>query len=265
MAALAVILLPIIVMMGIIFIVFNIVVAALGITTVILGIRAIIKKKVKNGFIACLTLFLTLGLLLAAIWGFFFTPDTYFRFFTNMVIGKELTAIEYLDYEKLEEYLKDGWKPEESEYIFEDILPLEDDKEKDEANLKILDLLLEYGVNPNSPEQVGDKEMSILQYAVGQENVKAVEIILKHGGDPNNTNYPQYKQTAGHNIFFEFGTEHYEMLQILLENGLDVNAKDYYGETVLEHLNEEFLEIDEDTENYQDIKELLDKLKSENV
>lgn len=82
-----------------------------------------------------------------------------------------------------------------------------------EENIKILELLLESGANPNA------KDMgSVMYYAVLTKNAKIVKLLLKSGANPN------FKTFGGYPTYQAIIYNKPEILELLLDAGANPNA-----------------------------------------
>lgn len=100
------------------------------------------------------------------------------------------------------------------------------DMDEDTGDLKATKFLLENGANPNV-NLISDKP---LFYAVGLDNLSAVQLLLDHGANVNATD--QNGETA---LMKAAKKDNVSMKDLLLKYGADVKLKDNKGYTVLMH------------------------------
>lgn len=95
----------------------------------------------------------------------------------------------------------------------------------DKGHVKILQMLLDGGADPNLLNQVQD---SALGYAASKGFVKIVKILLEKGADPNLVLHDQLIA-----LFAATSTANDEIVKLLLEAGTNVNHQDINGNTPL--------------------------------
>ena len=105
---------PIVGFLGVLFIIFNVIILILLILTIIFGIIRFAKKKYKKVFAILLVLTILLGIKDYQIINEFVNYDEVQHQNLIKKEGKELVAIRDNNYSQVEEYLKNGWNPNES-------------------------------------------------------------------------------------------------------------------------------------------------------
>ena len=105
---------PFIGILGILFIVFNIFLFVLVVLTIIFGVIRFKKKKFKKIFLVLLAITVLAGIKDYQIVNEFVNYDEIKHQNLIKEEGKELVAIRDNDYNKVEQYLKSGWDPNEN-------------------------------------------------------------------------------------------------------------------------------------------------------
>ena len=105
---------PIVGFLGILFIIFNVIILISVVLTIIFGVIGFKKKKYKKIFVILLVLTILLGFKDYQIINEFVNYDDVQHQELIKKEGKELVAIRDNDYNKVEEYLKNGWNPNEN-------------------------------------------------------------------------------------------------------------------------------------------------------
>ena len=95
------------------------------------------------------------------------------------------------------------------------------------GNLKIIELLLAYGANPNVQGQSG---YTTLICAAQRANSDMVKLLLAYGADANIKDYV-YGATA---LWWAAAKGYLEIVKILSDSGADINLKDQEGRTPLD-------------------------------
>ena len=116
---------------------------------IIFGVIRFKKKKFKKIFLVLLAITVLAGIKDYQIVNEFVNYDEIKHQNLIKEEGKELVAIRDNDYNKVEQYLKSGWDPNENtKSVYYSIkYNTESNKKKDEW--KILELLLKHGANPD--------------------------------------------------------------------------------------------------------------------
>lgn len=156
---------------------------------------------------------------------------------------KLLLAIEDKDYEKLESYLKDGEDPEMID--LSDFEPNEHAqvRELDKAytplyyacvkgDTKAIEILLEYGADPNNVWRYGDEwRSSPLAAAVNNNDIelgyKAAKLLIEGGAEIN----AEFEGSAP--LCIAAWRQNRKAIQLLLDNGADLNLATPDGDTAL--------------------------------
>lgn len=146
-AALTVI--PLMEILGILFIVFNVMIITLLILTIVFGVIRLVKKKFTKTFIILLILTLVFALIDYKIINNFVNYDEIQRQEQTKEEGEELIAIKDYDYNKVEKYLNNGWDPNETTKAIYYAIKYNPDENKEKDEWSILELLLKNGANPD--------------------------------------------------------------------------------------------------------------------
>lgn len=78
------------------------------------------------------------------------------------------------------------------------------------------------------------KDQASLHLAVRENSIEEIKRLLSLGADVKSTN--GNGMTPFPATEFNVGDSHFDTIKLLLENGVDVNARDYDGNTALHHL-----------------------------
>ena len=100
-------------------------------------------------------------------------------------------------------------------------------------DVEALRVLLGKGVNPNIVFLDGT---TVLHAAAGMGKLECVRLLLKHGADPN------ILSPRGNALHFALYADRPDIVQLLLDNDADVDAKDSGGHTPLDRARENKLE-----------------------
>jgi len=109
-----------------------------------------------------------------------------------------------------------------------------------ENNIEIVLLLLENGADVNAKNNNGE---TCLYYATKENNIEIVQLLLENGADINAIN--NYGKTP---LIYSIWSNNKDIVELLIQKGADVNAKNNYGDTPLYYAIKE---------NNKDIVELL--------
>jgi ankyrin repeat protein len=91
--------------------------------------------------------------------------------------------------------------------------------------LRIMDLLIQHGADPNSVDTMGT---SLLMDAIYLDDEVLAEHVLKYGANPNFTN--QDGDTA---LMWAAGRDQIALVKLLLSHGINPNAQNHSGQTPL--------------------------------
>lgn len=226
---------PFIGIFGILFIVFNIVLFVLVVLTIIFGVIRFKKKKFKKIFLVLLAITVLAGIKDYQIVNEFVNYDEIKHQNLIKEEGKELVAIRDNDYNKVEQYLKSGWDPNENtKSVYYSIkYNTESNKKKDEW--KILELLLKHG---------------------------ATKLLLEYGADCN-FQEDYMKQNGLLALRFYENDAAAKTLQLLLDYGTDLDIKqsdNKSGREELKNFQKDYMNVKDKVPNYDEIVEIIDRL-----
>ena len=178
--------------------------------------------------------------------------------------GKELVAIRDNDYNKVEQYLKSGWDPNENtKSVYYSIkYNTESNKKKDEW--KILELLLKHGANPDV--QIFQNPTGVntpLTYTTECGYYGATKLLLEYGADCN-FQEDYMKQNGLLALRFYENDAAAKTLQLLLDYGTDLDIKqsdNKSGREELKNFQKDYMNVKDKVPNYDEIVEIIDRLK----
>ena len=266
MAALTII--PIMGTLGIIFIGFNVMIITLLISTMVFGIISATKKKFKKTFIILLILTIIFSFIDYKIINNFVNYDEVQRQEEIKEEGIELIAIKEYDYNKVEQYLKNGWNPNETTKAIYYAIKYNPDENKEKAEWSILELLLKNGANPDV--QIYEKPQGVntpLTYTTECGYYGATKLLLENGADPNYQESDMNKNGLLALRFYD-NDKAAETLQLLLDYGTDLDIRttvgygvDESGREMLKNFENDYSKVKENVPDYDEIVEIIDNLK----
>ena len=245
---------PFIGILGILFIVFNIFLFVLVVLTIIFGVIRFKKKKFKKIFLVLLAITVLAGIKDYQIVNEFVNYDEIKHQNLIKEEGKELVAIRDNDYNKVEQYLKSGWDPNENtKSVYYSIkYNTESNKKKDEW--KILELLLKHGANPDV--QIFENPTGVntpLTYTTECGYYGATKLLLEYGADCN-FQEDYMKQNSLLALRFYENDAAAKTLQLLLDYGTDLDIKQSDNKSGREELKN----FQKDYMNVKDIAEAME-------
>lgn len=254
---------PFIGILGILFIVFNIFLFVLVVLTIIFGVIRFKKKKFKKIFLVLLAITVLAGIKDYQIVNEFVNYDEIKHQNLIKEEGKELVAIRDNDYNKVEQYLKSGWDPNENtKSVYYSIkYNTESNKKKDEW--KILELLLKHGANPDV--QIFENPTGVntpLTYTSECGYYGATKLLLEYGADCN-FQEDYMKQNGLLALRFYENDAAAKTLQLLLDYGTDLDIKqsdNKSGREELKNFQKDYMNVKDKVPNYDEIVEIIDRL-----
>lgn len=254
---------PFIGILGILFIVFNIFLFVLVVLTIIFGVIRFKKKKFKKIFVVLLAITVLAGIKDYQIVNEFVNYDEIKHQNLIKEEGKELVAIRDNDYNKVEQYLKSGWDPNENtKSVYYSIkYNTESNKKKDEW--KILELLLKHGANPDV--QIFENPTGVntpLTYTTECGYYGATKLLLEYGADCN-FQEDYMKQNGLLALRFYENDAAAKTLQLLLDYGTDLDIKqsdNKSGREELKNFQKDYMNVKDKVPNYDEIVEIIDRL-----
>ena len=178
MAALTVI--PLMGMLGILFIGFNVIIITLLILTIVFGVIRLVKKKFTKTFIILLIITIILAFIDYKIINNFVNYDEIQRQEQIKEEGEELIAIKDYDYDKVEQYLNNGWNPNETTKAIYYAIKYNPDENKEKDEWIILELLLD----PNYQESDMNKNgLLALRFYNNDKAAETLQLLLDYGTD----------------------------------------------------------------------------------
>lgn len=254
---------PFIGILGILFIVFNIFLFVLVVLTIIFGVIRFKKKKFKKIFLVLLVITVLAGIKDYQIVNEFVNYDEIKHQNLIKEEGKELVAIRDNDYNKVEQYLKSGWDPNENtKSVYYSIkYNTESNKKKDEW--KILELLLKHGANPDV--QIFENPTGVntpLTYTTECGYYGATKLLLEYGADCN-FQEDYMKQNGLLALRFYENDAAAKTLQLLLDYGTDLDIKqsdNKSGREELKNFQKDYMNVKDKVPNYDEIVEIIDRL-----
>ena len=210
MAALTVV--PLLRTLGIIFIGFNVLIITFLILTIVFGVIRLVKKKLDYKIINNIVNY-----------------DEVQRQEEIKEEGEELIAIKDYDYNKVEQYLHNGWNPNETTKAVYYAIKYSPDENKEKDEWSILELLLKNGANPDV--QIYEEPQGVntpLTYSAECGYYGATKLLLENGADPN---YQESDMNKNGLLALRFynNDKAAETLQLLLDYGTDLDIKTNVG------------------------------------
>ena len=265
MASLTII--PILGTLSILFILFNILIFVLLILTIVFGIIRIIKKKFKKTFIVLLIITIILFVIDFKIVNYFVNNDDIQKQKEIKEEGKELMAIKDYDYDKVRQYLNDGWNPNETTKAIYYAIKYNPEENKENDEWSILELLLKNGANPDV--QIYENPQGVntpLTYTTECGYYGATKLLLENGADPN---YQESDMNKNGLLALRFynNDKAAETLQLLLDYGTDLDIRttvgygvDESGREMLKTFENDYSKVKENVPDYDDILDIINTL-----
>lgn len=244
----------------IIFVVFNIILFIFIILAIVFGIIRAVKKKFKKTFIVFLILAIVFTIIDVSV-----ILYVHNNLLTNETTeeSKELTAIKNSEYDKVKEYIENGWDPNESSLSVYYSIKYNNIENKENDEWPMLELLLENGANPNvqifeSPTGVNTP----LTYTAECGYYGATELLLEYDADINYKE-SRFGYTPIHAIKYWDNDMASETLEIFLDYGADLKIKDGNGKSGLDELKDfeaDYKKYKENVPDYDDVMEIIDNI-----
>ena len=265
MAALTVI--PLIWTLWILFIGFNVMIIALLILTIVFGVIRLVKKKFTKTFIILLILTIIFAFIDYKIINNFVNYDEIQRQEQIKEEGEELIAIKDYDYSKVEQYLNNGWNPNETTKAIYYAIKYNPDENKEKDEWSILELLLKNGANPDV--QIYEKPQGVntpLTYTTECGYYGATKLLLENGADPN---YQESYMNENGLLALRFydNDKAAETLQLLLDYGTNLDIRttvgygvDESGREKLKNFENDYSKVKENVPDYDDIVKIINNL-----
>ena len=266
MAALTVI--PLVGTLGILFIGFNVMIIILLILTIIFGVIRLVKKKFTKTFIILLILTIILAFIDYKFINNFVNYDKIQKQEQIKEEGEELIAIKDYNYNKVEQYLNNGWNPNETTKAIYYAIKYNPDENKEKDEWSILELLLKNGANPDV--QIYEKPQGVntpLTYTTECGYYGATKLLLENGADPN---YQESNMNKNGLLALRFynNDKAAETLQLLLDYGTDLDIRtdvgygvDESGREKLKNFKDDYSKVKENVPDYDDIVKIISNLK----
>ena len=265
MAALTVV--PLLGTLGIIFIGFNVLIITLLILTIVFGVIRLVKKKFTKTFIILLILTVIFAFLDYKIINNIVNYDEVQRQEEIKEEGEELIAIKDYNYNKVEQYLHNGWNPNETTKAVYYAIKYNPDENKEKDEWSILELLLKNGANPDV--QIYEEPQGVntpLTYSAECGYYGATKLLLENGADPN---YQESDMNKNGLLALRFynNDKAAETLQLLLDYGTDLDIKtnvgygiDETGREMLKNFENDYGKVKENVPDYDDIVSIINNL-----
>ena len=266
MAALTVI--PLVGTLGILFIGFNVMIIILLILTIVFGAIRLVKKKFTKTFIILLILTIILAFIDYKFINNFVNYDKIQKQEQIKEEGEELIAIKDYNYNKVEQYLNNGWNPNETTKAIYYAIKYNPDENKEKDEWSILELLLKNGANPDV--QIYEKPQGVntpLTYTTECGYYGATKLLLENGADPN---YQESNMNKNGLLALRFynNDKAAETLQLLLDYGTDLDIRtdvgygvDESGREKLKNFKDDYSKVKENVPDYDDIVKIISNLK----
>ena len=254
---------PFIGILGILFIVFNIFLFVLVVLTIIFGVIRFKKKKFKKIFLVLLAITVLAGIKDYQIVNEFVNYDEIKHQNLIKEEGKELVAIRDNDYNKVEQYLKSGWDPNENTKSVYYSIKYNTESNKKKKKKKILELLLKHGANPDV--QIFENPTGVntpLTYTTECGYYGATKLLLEYGADCN-FQEDYMKQNGLLALRFYENDAAAKTLQLLLDYRTDLDIKqsdNKSGREELKNFQKDYMNVKDKVPNYDEIVEIIDRL-----
>ena len=265
MASLTII--PILGTLGILFIGFNVIIITLLILTIVFGVIRLIKKKFTKTFIIILILTIIFSFIDYKIIYNFVNYDEVQRQELIKKEGEELIAIKDYNYNKVEQYLNNGWNPNETTKAIYYAIKYNSDENKENDEWSILELLLKNGANPDV--QIFEEPQGVnttLTYATECGYYGATKLLLENGANPN---YQESNMNKNGLLALRFydNDKAAETLQLLLDYGTDLDIRttvgygvDESGREMLKNFENDYSKVKENVPDYDEIVNIINNL-----
>ena len=265
MASLTII--PILGTLGILFIGFNVMIIILLILTIVFGVIRLIKKKFTKTFIIILILTIIFSFIDYKIIYNFVNYDEVQRQELIKKEGEELIAIKDYNYNKVEQYLNNGWNPNETTKAIYYAIKYNSDENKENDEWSILELLLKNGANPDV--QILEKPQGVntpLTYTTECGYYGATKLLLENGANPN---YQESNMNKNGLLALRFydNDKAAETLQLLLDYGTDLDIRttvgygvDESGREMLKNFENDYSKVKENVPDYDEIVNIINNL-----
>ena len=265
MASLTII--PILGTLGILFIGFNVIIITLLILTIVFGVIRLIKKKFTKTFIIILILTIIFSFIDYKIIYNFVNYDEVQRQELIKKEGEELIAIKDYDYNKVEQYLNNGWNPNETTKAIYYAIKYNSDENKENDEWSILELLLKNGANPDV--QIFEEPQGVntpLTYTTECGYYGATKLLLENGANPN---YQESNMNKNGLLALRFydNDKAAETLQLLLNYGTNLDIRttvgygvDESGREMLKNFEDDYSKVKENVPDYDEILNIINNL-----
>ena len=265
MASLTII--PILGTLGILFIGFNVIIITLLILTIVFGVIRLIKKKFTKTFIIILILTIIFSFIDYKIIYNFVNYDEVQRQELIKKEGEELIAIKDYNYNKVEQYLNNGWNPNETTKAIYYAIKYNSDENKENDEWSILELLLKNGANPDV--QIFEEPQGVntpLTYTTECGYYGATKLLLENGANPN---YQESNMNKNGLLALRFydNDKAAETLQLLLDYGTDLDIRtsvgygvDESGREMLKNFENDYSKVKENVPDYDEIVNIINNL-----
>lgn len=183
-----------------------------------------------------------------------------------MLKGEELIAIKDYDYNKVEQYLNNGWNPNETTKAIYYAIKYNPDESKEKDEWNILELLLKNGANPDV--QIYEEPQGVntpLTYTTECGYYGATKLLLENGANPN---YQESNMNKNGLLALRFyNNKAAETLQLLLDYGTDLDLRtnvgygvDGSGREELKNFENDYSKVKENVPDYDDIVKIINNL-----
>ena len=181
--------------------------------------------------------------------------------------GKELMAIKDYDYDKVKQYLNDGWNPNETTKAIYYAIKYNPEENKENDEWSILELLLKNGANPDV--QIYENPQGVntpLTYTTECGYYGATKLLLENGADPN---YQESDMNKNGLLALRFynNDKAAETLQLLLDYGTDLDIRttvgygvDESGREMLKTFENDYSKVKENVPDYDEIVKIINDL-----
>ena len=255
---------PIVGFLGILFIIFNVIILISVVLTIIFGVIGFKKKKYKKIFVILLVLTILLGFKDYQIINEFVNYDDVQHQELIKKEGKELVAIRDNDYNKVEEYLKNGWNPNENTKSVYYAIKYNPESNKKKEEWKMLELLLKTGARTDV--QIFENPTGVntpLTYTTECGYYGATKLLLEYGADCDfQENYMNQNGLLA--LRFYENNSAARTLQLLLDYGTDLDIKqsdNKTGREELKNFQNNYMTIKDKVPDYDEVVSIIDRLK----